>query len=89
MVEDAGEDAPVLTVEEVAREMRRSGSGPAKALATYLEKPNAERLGWLACAVLRARGLDIDDWERHASVVEEAAGDIHNHPLDCECEGCI
>jgi hypothetical protein len=84
-----GDDAPTLTVEEVAAEIRRSGSGPARALATYLAKPNAERLGWLTCAVLRVRGLDITDWESHAPVVEEAAGDIHNHPLDCDCEGCI
>ena len=42
---DDGEGAPVLTMEGVVREKRRSGSGPAKALATYLEKPNSERLG--------------------------------------------
>jgi hypothetical protein len=32
------------TAEEIAAEFRRPNSGPAKALATYLEKPNAERL---------------------------------------------
>jgi hypothetical protein len=32
------------TAEEIAAEFRRPNSGPAKVLATYLEKPNAERL---------------------------------------------
>ena len=87
MADNAG-GAPALTVEEVARETRRSGSGPARALATYLEKPNDERLGWLTGAVLHAKGLDTGQWKRHAAAVEEAAGDTNNHPLDCECDRC-
>ena len=86
---DVRDDLEVLTIEEVAVEMRRSGSGPAKALATYIEKPNAERLGWLACAVLRARGRNVVDWKRHTAVVEKAAADLDNHPLDCDCRGCL
>jgi hypothetical protein len=33
-------------------QMRRSKTGPALALKTYLEKPNAQRLEWLTRAVL-------------------------------------
>ncbi len=77
-----------LSVADVGAETRRSGSGPAKALATYLEKPTGERLGWLTGAVLRAKGLDVGDWKRHAAAVKEAAGDPDNHPLDCDCEVC-
>ena len=84
-----GEAVPALTVEEVGAEMCRRGSGPEKALATYLETPSAERLGWLVGAVLRVRGLDIDEWERYAAVVEEAAGDRDNHRLECDCERCL
>ncbi len=60
-------------VEAVLAEMGRPGSGPAKALRTYLEKPNAERLGWLTKAVLRSLAINTDDWKRYAPVVEEAA----------------
>ncbi len=62
-----------LGVEDVLAEMGRPGSGPAKALGTYLEKPNAERLGWLTKAVLRSLAINTDDWKRYAPVVEEAA----------------
>ena len=41
-----------------------------------------ERLGWLTCAVGRARGLDITHWRRHAAAVEEAASDINNQVPD-------
>jgi hypothetical protein len=82
------EHSASITVEEIAQQMRRSGSGLVKALATYLEKPNAERLGWLTGAVLHVRGHNIGEWKRHAETVEEAAGDPNNHPLDCECGEC-
>ncbi len=77
-----------LSVEEVGEETRRAGSGPAKALAVYLEKPSEQRLEYLTRAVLHARGLSSEGWERHAGAVGEAAGDPGNHPLDCGCEGC-
>ena len=63
----------VLRVGDVLAEIGRAGSGPAKALGTYLERPNAERLGWLTKAVLRAQSMDTDCWERYSPVVEEAA----------------
>lgn len=79
---------PSVSVEEVGEELRRSGSGPAKMLAAYLQKPLPQRLMYLTCAVLTARGMDADEWEPHAEAVAEAAKDPANHPLDCECEGC-
>lgn len=53
--------------------MQRSGSGPAKALAHYLDGPTPERLGQLTRAVLFARQMPTEGWERYAPVVEEAA----------------
>ncbi len=76
-------------VKKVADEIGRSGSGPAKALANYLDKPNSERLKYLASAVLVARGEDSDGWKRLASAVKVAASDPDNHPLGCGCEGCL
>ncbi len=75
-------------VKKVIAEIGRSGSGPAKALANYLDKPNSERLKYLASAVLVARGEDSSGWQRIASAVKDAASDPANHPLDCECEVC-
>jgi hypothetical protein len=89
MDQDERGELDLLTVDQVAAEMQRSESGPAKALATYLDKPNAERLGWLTCAVLRAKGRGIAGWEQHVAAVEEAASDLDNHPLECDCEGCL
>jgi hypothetical protein len=63
-------------VEDVLAEIGRSGSGPAKALGTYFEKPNAERLCWLTKAVLRALSMETDGWERYVPVVEEAAAKL-------------
>jgi hypothetical protein len=57
----------------IAEEMRRSNSGAAKALGTYLDKPTDDRLQWLTKAVLRAQGMDAGQWRRHAGAVEKAA----------------
>jgi hypothetical protein len=78
-----------LSVSDVRAEIMRAKSGPALALKTYLEKPTDDRLEWLTCAVLRARQMDTGGWEQHAAAVKEAADDSNNHPLDCECEGCL
>ncbi len=59
-----------LTAAMVLAELGRSGSGPAKAAAAYLEKPNHERLGYVVRAVLFARKMPADDWEHHAPAVE-------------------
>jgi len=77
-----------LSADDVAAETRRSKSGPALALATYLEKPSEERLEWLARAVLTVRGMDTADWRQHAEATKKAAGDPANHPLDCPCRAC-
>ena len=55
-------------------ELVRPRSGPALALGTYQEKPDEQRLEWLTKSVLRARGMDTDDWKRHVQAVEAAAG---------------
>jgi hypothetical protein len=78
-----------LSVEVVTSETRRSKSGPALALGTYLEKPTEERLEWLTKAILTSRGMDTSGWERHAGTVREAAADPASHPLGCECEECL
>ncbi len=76
-------------VKKVIAEIGRSGSGPAKALANYLDKPNPERLKYLATAVLVVRGQDSGGWQRLASAAEVAASNPDNHPIDCGCERCL
>jgi hypothetical protein len=70
-------------------QMRRSKSGPALALGTYLKRPDDERLKWLTKAVLTALGKDTSDWKVYASAVKAAAEDPRNHPPDCECGECV
>jgi hypothetical protein len=69
-------------------ETRRSGSGPARALASYLEDPGEQSLERLARAILTARRMDPGGWRDFAPAVEAAAGDPANHPLDCGCGYC-
>ena len=78
-----------ISVAEVAQQLGRHKSGPAKALEHYLVAPNEQRFEYLTCAVLVALGRDTDAWETYATVVEEAADDPENHPLSCECLGCV
>src|SRR5215213_6219563 len=78
-----------LSVEEVGGELRRAGSGPARALANYLASPNDTRLGYISNAVLVALGRDTAEAEAHTGAVREAAQDPINHPLDCDCEACL
>jgi hypothetical protein len=70
-------------------QMRRSKTGPALALKTYLEKPNDQRLEYLTKAVLRELGRDTAGWKAHAAAAKAAAEDPTNHPLDCECQVCL
>jgi hypothetical protein len=74
--------------EAVGAQMRRSKSGPALALKTYIEKPNDQRLEWLTKAVLRGQGLDTAAWRGIAAAVKAEAEDPANHPVDCDCEAC-
>jgi hypothetical protein len=74
--------------EAAGAQMRRSKSGPALALKTYIEKPNDQRLEWLTKAVLTAQGLDTARWRGIAAAVKAAAEDSANHPADCDCEAC-
>lgn len=79
----------LLLLSEVARELGRAGSGPARALANWLEDPTPTRLEYLTKAVLHAKGMDSAIWEAHVEAVEFAAVDPANHPIDCECEECL
>jgi hypothetical protein len=58
-----------LTPEQVVAEIGRPGSGPARALAHYLETHGSQRLEYLVKAVLRARGLPTASWEAYEDVV--------------------
>ena len=79
----------MLSVGEIGAQTRRSKSGPALALKTYLEKPGDQRLEWLTKAVLTALNRNTASWEKHAAAVKTAAEDPANHPLDCECGACV
>ena len=76
-------------VEAAGEQMRRAKSGPALALSTYLQKPNAERLEWLTKAVLTAQGMDTAHWQACAAAVKAAAEDPTNHPPECLRECCL
>lgn len=78
-----------LSADVIGAATRRSKSGPALALGTYLEKPTEERLEWLTKAVLTSRGMDTEGWEQHAGAVREAASDPASHPLECGCAECL
>ncbi len=67
-----------LTFEDVFDMFEHADSNLAKALGHFLaESPNGERyrerLEQISRAVLETRGMKPDQWERYASVVEEAA----------------
>lgn len=61
-----------LPVEQVVAELERPGSGPAKALATYREKPGEERFMYLVKAILHSRGIDLGEWDHHRDTVRRA-----------------
>lgn len=75
-----------VSAEEVAALLRRPNSGPRRNLPLYLRDETPLEI--LTNSVLRALGRSDDPWEPHAPVVEAAAKDANNHPLDCGCEGC-
>jgi hypothetical protein len=85
----AGRRVGTLSADVIGAATRRSKSGPALALGTYLEKPTEERLEWLTKAVLTSRGMDTEGWEQHAGAVREATSDPASHPLDCRCAECL
>ncbi|MBA2712415.1 MAG: hypothetical protein H0U55_02525 [Rubrobacteraceae bacterium] len=60
----------MLGSEHVLEELGREGSGPQKTARTYLA--GETRLKYVVRAVLFAKGMDTDGWEKHAPVVEEA-----------------
>jgi len=84
----AGTAAGRLSVEDAGAEMKRPHSGARLNLPLYLK--GETNLEILARSVLVALGKAPDEAERASclAVVQEAANDPDNHPLDCECEGC-
>jgi Bifunctional DNA primase/polymerase, N-terminal/AAA domain/Primase C terminal 1 (PriCT-1) len=78
-----------LSVVDVAAELRRDQSGPAKALAHYLENPTEPRLEYVVKAVLVARGMETTESNVYSPLVKQAAADPSNHPLSCVCQGCL
>src|SRR5215210_3861412 len=80
---NGGSERPsTLRVEDVLAEISRPGSGPARALETYREKPNAERLCWLTKAILHVRGTSTDGWERCVPAVAEATKKLDEEDED-------
>ncbi len=67
---DGSEGSGLLGSEHVLEELGREGSGPQKTARTYLA--GETRLKYVVRAVLFAKGMDTDGWEKHAPVVEEA-----------------
>jgi hypothetical protein len=59
-----------IDVPDVIAEFDRAGSGPAKIAATYLAGDT--KLDYVVRAVLFAKGIDTDGWQRHAPTVEAA-----------------
>jgi hypothetical protein len=75
-----------LPAEQVAAEFNRLAAGARKNLPTYLKGQTTLEI--LARSVLQGLGKDPNTWQRHAAVVEEAAQDAKNHPLECDCPEC-
>jgi P4 family phage/plasmid primase-like protien len=73
--------------ESIASELKRKGSGARINLAHYLRGDTTLEI--LTRSVLVGLGKDADGWHQHAPTVEAAAKDPQNHPLDCECGGCL
>jgi hypothetical protein len=70
---EGSEGSVKLSVEDVLQELRREGSGPARAYSHYLEVPSDQRLEYLVRAVLAARKLDPAAWDPYRPVVLEAS----------------
>jgi P4 family phage/plasmid primase-like protien len=73
--------------ERIAGELKRKGSGARINLAHYLRSDTTLEI--LTRSVLVGLGKDAGSWQSYAPIVEEAAKDPQNHPLDCECGGCL
>jgi hypothetical protein len=65
-----GSHLPLFTAEDALVEMNIANSGPAKTAAVYGRGQTS--FEYLVKAVLNARGLAMDDWERHIPVIEVA-----------------
>jgi hypothetical protein len=59
-----------LRTQDILAEFSRTGSGPAKTATTYLA--GETKLEYVVRAVLFAKGISTDYWERYRTAVEEA-----------------
>jgi putative DNA primase/helicase len=62
--------ATSLSAQDALAEFSRNGSGPAKTATTYLA--DETKLEYVVRAVLFARGMPTEGWERHKPAVQEA-----------------
>jgi Bifunctional DNA primase/polymerase, N-terminal len=84
--DDGGTPRESLSIEQIARELRRPSSGPRINHPLYIAGETTLEI--LTKSVLVAIGLDTEEWLAHAGVVEQAASDPANHPPGCACGEC-
>ncbi len=82
--------ADTLTIDQVLKEINTPGGGAAiQAQRWYENDLSKERVIELVTkAVLYRLRPDEKNWKRYAPVVGEALA-LRDHPLGCECEGCL
>jgi Bifunctional DNA primase/polymerase, N-terminal/AAA domain len=70
-----------LTPEAVLEEFRRTGSGPARALAHWRLQPSGQSFEYMVKSVLTARKMDPGRWHEYELAVATAI-DAHEKPPD-------
>ena len=84
---EAGRNGRPLLVEEVLREINRSGSDAAQQASLY-RRGGAKKetaVEQIVKTVLRHKGADTGNWRASAPAVEAAL----SHTVNCECEECL
>ena len=76
----------LIDVKDVLGEFNRRASGARKNLPLYLR--GEITLEVLTRSVLYSLDKNPEAWRQTAALVEEAASDAKNHPVECECEAC-
>jgi hypothetical protein len=77
----------LIGVKDVVGEFNRRASGARKNLPLYLR--GEITLEVLTRSVLYSLDKNPEAWRQTAALVEEAASDAKNHPVECECEWCV
>jgi hypothetical protein len=80
-------EGPILTAQDVAEILKRPRTAPRLNLPLYIAGETT--LEVLTRSVLVTEGMNTNAWGDYAAVVKEAASDPMNHPVECECEGCL